>query len=318
MPRLGAVTRSMTRAGEAALLPQSEQEAATGVVARKLAVDQNTALTHEDMVYDDQVSKTSASSGPIVDSLPTSSLSVEVLTQNRMTILRLEQDGILAPGVLKIKPSGELLADLSVEPDVGTMTGLYPNMTPNPDAEAQFPSWLRDYLLKTLKVHAYGPPAVCRAFYDHLNKGEGNTGINHTVKTAESYLSYATLSLRYAIEEVTSFSSVQHTFKDTYDEEVGNVIKTIKRLVGYEGEAMPTDIRMLIDIAEMGIVMREALTEPLQRLIVTPYTHLLEKLELVSNALRMQLDRIDQDVEKARAMEGPRFTPDSGIHGCWT
>ncbi|KAJ4418392.1 hypothetical protein N0V82_005578 [Gnomoniopsis sp. IMI 355080] len=311
MPRPGAVTRSITRAGEAGLLLSSEQAA-----ANRITVHPVSATSHERTMNESPNSKLAASSNLMPSSIPSSALSVELLTQNRMTILQLEQVGILAPGVLTIELSGELRVDLSAELDMGTMMGLFPTDIPAQDANDQISSWLRDYLLKILNVHGYGPPAVCRAFYDHLNEGKGRVSINHSVRTAESLLSYATISLRYAIEEVDSFSSMQHTVKDTYDQEVWNVIKTIKRLVGYEGEAMPEDIRLLVEIAQMGTSMKEALNEPLQSHIVTPYTQLLEKLELVSKALRTQLDRIDQEAENAREAEGPRSTPDSGIYEC--
>lgn len=255
-----------------------------------------------------------APSNPGSDSTTPSILSAEILTQNRMTILRLEQDGILSPGVVIIKPSGELCADLTIEPDSGTMAGLFPKS--QPEFDEQIPSWLRDYLLAILNVHGHGPPAICRAFYDHLKDSRDDMGINNSVRTAESLLSYATISLRYAVEVVKNFANMQYKSEHTYGEEVWNVIKTIKRLVGYEGETMPSEVRMLVELAEMGATMKEAVNEPLQSLIVIPYTALLEKLELVSKALRLQLDRIDQETEKAQEVDGRRSTPDSGIYGC--
>lgn len=314
MPRPGAVTRSMTRAGEAALYSTSEQTTAESFEAREIAVEQITGPVHDAAKDQSPHLEPLAPTSPITDNTTSSILSAEIVTQNRMTILRLEQDGILSPGVVTIKPSGELCADLTVEPDPGTMAGLFP--TSRPDFDEQIPSWLRDYLLSILNVHGHGPPAICRAFYDHLKDSQDDMGINNSVRTAESLLSYATISLRYAVEVVKNFANAQYTFEHTYGEEVWNVIKTIKRLVGYEGETMPSEVRMLVEIAESGATMKEAVNEPLQSLIVTPYTELLEKLELVSKALRLQLDRIDQETEKAREMEGRRSTPDSGIYGC--
>lgn len=316
MPRPGAVTRSMTRAGIATLHSACEQASTRGIVAEELRPEHITASVHENTLYEWPKSKLSASSSQVADSIPSSGFLDEILIQNRLTIIRLEQYGILTPGIITVKPSGELCANISVEPDMGMMASLYPNLPPPPDADEQIPSWLRDYLLKILNVHGYGPPAVCRAFYDHLIASEGDKGINHSVRTAESHLSYATISLRYAIEVVKSFMRTQHIFYDTYEEEIRNVIKIVKRLVGYEGESMAKDISMLLDIAQMGTSLRGALIEPFNRLIVHPYTQLLEQLELVSKALRMQLDHFDQETEKARESEGPRFTPDSGIHGC--
>lgn len=314
MPRPGAVTRSMTRAGEAALYSTSEQATSKSFAALEIAVEQITAPLRG--VATDQTPSLDplAPSSPVPDSTTSKILSAEILTQNRMTILRLEQDGVLSPGVVTVKPSGELCADLKIEPDPGTMAGLFPKS--QPEFDQQIPSWLRDYLLTILNVRGHGPPAICRAFYDHLKDSQDDMGINNSVRTAESLLSYATISLRYAVEEVKSFASMQYTFEHTYGEEVWNVIKTIKRLVGYEGGTMPSEVRMLIELAEMGTAMKEAVNEPLQSLIVTPYTELLEKLELVSKALRLQLDRIDQETEKAREIEERRSTPDSGVYGC--
>lgn len=306
----------MTRAGEAALYSTSEQATAKSFAARKATIEQVTAPVH-DFATDQtpNLEQPLAPSSPVPDSITSSISSAEILTQNRMTILRFEQDGILPPGVVTIKPSGEICAHLTVEPDPGTMAGLFP--TSQPEFDQQIPSWLRDYLLNILNVHGHGPPAICRAFYDHLKDSQDDVGINNSVRTAESLLSYATISLRYAVEEVKSFANAQCTFEHTYGEEVWNVIKTIKRLVGYEGETMPSEVRMLIELAEMGAAMKEAVNEPLQSLIVTPYTALLEKLELVSKALRLQLDRLDQETEKVRESdERRRSTPDSGIYGC--
>lgn len=161
------------------------------------------------------------------------------------------------------------------------MADLYPNMAPPPETDEQIPSWLRDCLLKILNVHGHGPPAVCRVFYGHLKDIQGDMGINHSVRTAKSHLSYATISLRYTIEEVKIFSTMKYTFKERYEEEVWVVVKTIRRLVGYQGETMSTEIRMFNEIAETGSLMKEALNEPLQSLILTAYTQILEKLELV-------------------------------------
>lgn len=314
MPRPGAVTRSMTRAGEAALYSTSEQATSKEFAPRETAIDQITAPLH-DMTTDQSPNlEPLPPSNPGSDSTTPSILSAEILTQNRMTILRLEQDGILSPGVVIIKPSGELCADLTIEPDSGTMAGLFPKS--QPEFDEQIPSWLRDYLLAILDVHGHGPPAICRAFYDHLKDSQDDMGINNSVRTAESLLSYATISLRYAVEVVKNFANMQYKSEHTYGEEVWNVIKTIKRLVGYEGETMPSEVRMLVELAEMGAAMKEAVDEPLQSLIVIPYTELLEKLELVSKALRLQLDRIDQETEKAREVDGQWSTPDSGIYGC--
>lgn len=51
-----------------------------------------------------------------------------LVTKNRMILVRLKQLGILAPGVLTIDAMSELRADVSrEEPDSGTMAGLFPN-----------------------------------------------------------------------------------------------------------------------------------------------------------------------------------------------
>lgn len=316
MPRLGAVTRSMTRAGTGAGHSTPDQAVARGAADANM-VDQMAATTLRGTMNEIASTKPLDPSSKISDMSPSRVLTAELLIQNRMTILRLEQDGILAPGILTINTFGELCAEMSVEPDTGTMAGLFPNMAIHPDTDEQIPSWLRDYLVKILNVHSHGPPAVCRAFYDHLKDSQGDVGINNSVRTAESHLSYATISLRYAIDEVKGFLRMRHAVKETYHEEAFNVIKTVKRLIGYEGESMPKGIRMLIEIAEMGAVMKEALDEPLESLVVTPYTQLLEKLELVSKALRVQLDRVDQETDKAREGDGPQSPPDSGIDICW-
>lgn len=316
MPRPGPVTRSMTRSGEVVLYSAAEQASIKSFTTRKDAIKKVTAPAHDSTTNKRPNFEPFNQSNPVSASTASSILPTEILTQNRMTILRLEQNGILAPGVVTIKPSGELCANLFIEPDVGTMAGLFPNITPSPDFDQQIPSWLRDYLLNILNVHGHGPPAVCRGFYNHLKDSQDDTGINHSVRTAESHLSYATISLRYAVQEVKSFAKMQYAFENTYGEEVWNVIKTIKRLVGYEGEKMPSEVRMLIELANMGTAMKEALNGPLRNLIITPYTKLLDKLELVSKALRLQLDRIDQEAEKVRENEEPRSAPDSGIYGC--
>lgn len=306
----------MTRSGKVALYSAAEQANTRSFATRQIVVEHITAPIHNYTKKKSPNLEHLTHISPVPDSAASSILPTEILTQNRITILRLEQEGILAPGVVTIKPSGELCADSIVEPDLGTIAGLFPNMTPPPDCDRQIPSWLRDYLLNILNVHGHGPPAVCRAFYDHLKDSQDDTGINNSVRTAESHLSYATISLRYAVEEVKSFVKMQYKFENTYGEEVWNVIKTIKRLVGYEGEEMPSEVRVLIEPAELDTAMKEALDEPLDSLIIAPYTELLKKLELVSKALRLQLDRVDQETEKAREIEGLQSTPDSGIYGC--
>lgn len=318
MPRLGAVTRSMTRGAAVAMHSTPEHGDDEGVEAEN-TVNQGATAPHERTINKSWDPEPSGADSPIPSNISSSAMSAEVVTQNRITILHLEQDGILAPGILTIEPSGKLHADLAVEDDRGTMVGLFPSMAPPPDTDGpQIPSWLRDYLVGILNVHGCGPPALCRAFYDHLKDSQDDVGINTSVRTAESHLAYAAISLRYAVEEVQSFVGMQRAFEDTYEEEVRMVIRTIRRLVGYEGEDMPKDLRMLVEIAEMGTVMKEALNEPLESLVITPYNQLLEKLELVSKALRMELDRVDQGKEKVRVNGRPPSTPDSGIGGFWS
>ncbi|CAN8100356.1 unnamed protein product [Discula destructiva] len=315
MPRAGAVTRSMTRDGmivlQFGLGQAASRRSAEGDVKEALPSTQNTITcrgsTAQSAIFEPSTPGRRASS---------SSSPLDILTKNRMTILRLEQIGALTPGVLTITPSGELQAELSLEPDRGTMAGLFPNMAPSPDADEQIPSWLRDYLLTELNVHGHGPPANCRALYVHLKEAQEDSGINNTVRTTEGALAYAAISLRYALEEVRSFVDMKRVHKETYDKEVQIIIKNIKRLVGYEGDEMSTGLRMLVEIADMGFAMKDALTKPLESEIIVPYTRLLEKMELVSKGLRVELDRVDEKAEKAQA--GAYSTPDSGIAGCWS
>lgn len=243
-------------------------------------------------------------------------VSEEVLTKNRMTLLHLEQTNALAPGILTISPTGELhlSAHFSPDPDDGTMAGYFPNQSPSAGVDSQIPTWLREYLLKELNVHGHGPPANCRAFYDHLLDAREDFALNNSVRSTEGALAYAVISLRYAIEEVRSFVAAKYLSEETYEEEVRLVVKNVKRMVGYQGEEMSMELRLLVELAGMGATMKEALGEPLESLVVAPYTRLVGRLELVSKALRIELDRVDLEAEKTPRDDA--HTPDSGISGC--
>lgn len=240
----------------------------------------------------------------------------DLLTKNRLTIVRLEHTNALAPGILTITPAGELVLteDSLPEPDNGTMNAYYWSQGPSSGTPSQIPTWLREYLIKEINVLGHGPPAICRAFYDHLLAGREDYAQNHTVLTAETSLAFAVISLRYAIDEVQSFVGAAYVSEETYEEEVQVVIRNVKRMVGYQGEEISMELRLLLELASLGPAMKQALIEPLESLIIGPFTRLVGKLELVSKALRIELDHLESEADRGRRENV--HTPDSGVSGC--
>lgn len=243
----------------------------------------------------------------------------DILGKNRLLLLHLEQLGILAPGVLTIDVTGELVADLSAggreeEPDDGTMTGLFPNQSTT-DIDEQIPSWLRDYLARELDVYGYGPPAACAALYDQLKRSQADVGINTSVRTAETLLRCASMALKHSIEDIQEFVDAEVMVEDTYELEVGMIVRTVKRLVSAgddrRGKRLPKDIQLLLDIGSMGVTMKSAMETSLQSLVVEPYKRLVEKLDMVARGLQRECER---EAEQGKSEDG--FSSDSGVDGC--
>lgn len=321
MPRAGAVTRSMTRNSIAYQYDILSEPSVQHVEAETVAEDArhiiHNCITY--MMVSPEPAGTTDDTPPASRTTPPtipSQLPKDLLVQNRMTILHLEQSNALAPGLLTISATGELLLapTLSPDPDAGTMAGYFSNQPPSPNSAAQIPTWLREYLIKELNVRGHGPPANCRAFYSRLLDSREDFGLNHTVRTAEGALAFAVISLRYALDELRSFIAAKYVSKETYGDEVRVVVRNVERMVGCPGEDMGVELRLLVELAGMGAAMKEALVEGLKRLVVGPYTRLVERLELVSKALRIELDRVDAEAEKDEG--GVVDTPDSGISGC--
>lgn len=251
-----------------------------------------------------------------------SSISKDILAQNQMLILQLEQSGALAPGVLQINPSsGLLVANLTAEPDPGTMAGLFPNMSPSPDNEPQIPSWLRDALIKDINVYGKGPPAACRALYDHLKRSQEETGTNTTVWTAEMLLGCAAMSLRHAVELVQDFvdGSAVYDDDDMHAREVDGIITCVERLVGCDRTELPLDLRFVLDMGAMGASVKEMMEMPLRQMVIRPYERLVKKLETISKALRMELDGGSEKQCGAGRDEpnSPGTNSDSGVEIGW-
>lgn len=244
-----------------------------------------------------------------------------LIHKNQMVILQLEQLGILAPGVLSVDSKGTLSADLSTkeQPDNGTMAGLFPAQSTE-GIEEQIPSWLRDYLVTELDVYGCGPPAACAALYDHLKKSQDDVGINTSVKTAGTLLRCAIMSLQHSIQDIREFVDSDLMVEDTYDLEVGMVVRTVKRLINADTDCkdkkLPRDIHLLLDIGSMGVGMKSAMEASLQSLVVEPYSKLVEKLEMVAKGLQRDAERQhEEDTAEDRKSEN-EFGSDSGVDGC--
>lgn len=304
MPR--PITRSMVRAGAASLTKVGGSTACESIKSESTTSDH---LVSDGLPVSKDLGWNSVVvAGPRFDD--------DVLTKNRMLILQLEQRGVLAPGVVTIASSGELQANLSVAPDSGTINGLFPNMAPSHSIDEQLPSWIRDYLIKELNVLGRGPPVACQALYDGLQRSQDGVGVNVSVWFAEMQLSCAVISLEHSIDVLQDFVHSNNIVQDTYDMEVDTVIKTIKHLVSCEGdEFLHRDIQLLVDIGRMGSAMKEAINEPLERMIIAPYSLLVPKLGMVANALRQDLGRMRQEKEDAMSDDcsASRVSPDSGV-----
>lgn len=303
------VTRSMTRAGAASLSATSEH----------LGVKKTRALRKD--------SRNVASKNPVIvkteneivvssSTVSTSAFPEEIVTKNRMLLLRLEQDGVLAPGIVTIDSSGEIRADLSARPDPGTMLGLFPNVTASPGVEEQIPSWLRDYLVKELNVLGHGPPKAVQVLYEGMKRSEAEPGINTSVWLTEMQLSCAVVSLQHAIDDIRDFVSSGITIEDTNEKEFGMIIRTVLHLVGCKVEKVPKDIQLLFDIGSVGVTMKGALDEPLTRLIITPYSRLVAKMEVVAKALRQDLQRTQQQKDEETRDGDMESNADSGVDVC--
>lgn len=271
--------------------------------------------------------------GAIPRSRPISSLirddykNANIVHKNRMLLLQLEQRGILAPGVVTINgETGELNADLSreedqEEPDTGTMAGLFPNQSTS-EIDEQIPSWLRDYLVSELDVYGCGPPTACAAFYDHLKKSQDDVGINTSVRTAQTLLRCATMSLRHSVQDIQEFVDTGCMVDDTYELEVGTIVRTVQRLVasGEDKRAKnktPQDIQLLLDIGSMGVVMKSAMEASLRSLVVEPYGQLVEKLDMVAKGLEERESARRKEAEGEGEEKSEReFGSDSGVDGC--
>lgn len=295
----------MTRVKAAA--PQALTEVGGDTASKSIKYESTACdlLVSDSMVTKDSEWDTVVVAGPISD---------KVLSKNRMLLLHLEQSGVLAPGVVTIASSGELHANLSAEPDPGMMSGLYPNMDPSPDIDQQIPSWLRDYLVKQLNVLGQGPPVACQALYDGLQWSQDGFGINVSVWITETQLSCAVVSLGHSLELLRDFVHCNNMVEDTYEMEVGNIIRTVQHLVGCEGNKPQRDIQLLVDIGSMGIAMKDAINEPLERMIISPYSHLVAKIEMVAKALRQDLGRMQQEEEDAMGDDCFWSSPDSRVN----
>lgn len=281
-----------------------------------------------------------------------------ILAKNRTTLLSLEQLGVLAPGVLTIDKAGELVADLSStgEPNSGTTagSGFFPTPTAADKTDSQqVPSWLRDYLVRELDVHGHGPPAACAALYDHLKRSQSqnrsqddvvgiNNNNNPSVRTVATLLRCASMSVRYAVQVVRDFVDAGWVVEDTYELEVGLVVRTVERLVtccdgsssstpfrsgsgdenkkekgegkGKRGKKLlPRDIQLVLDIGSMGVAMKGAMEAPLRSLVVEPYSALVEKLDMVVDGLRREEEH-ERETEGEKAENGSGS--DSGVDGC--
>lgn len=289
----------MTRAGAPLLNTTCE----TLVVkrARPLAKETKTAVSESTII----VRKDSAPAVPS-STISTSLLPVEVpdeiISKNRMLLIQLEQEGILEPGLVTIDPSGELRADLSSQPDPGTMAGLYPSMAAPPDMDAQIPSWIRDYLVKELNVRGQGPPKTCQVLYEGLKRSQDEPGLNASVWLTETQLSCSAINLQHAVDDIRDFVNSRIVVEDTYEKEFGMIIRTILHLVGCSLEAVPLDIQLLFDIGSQGATVKCALDDPLNKLILT-YDQLIQKIEAVANGLRLRQDLQRAQPDKHHDME---------------
>lgn len=240
----------------------------------------------------------------------------EIVAKNRMLILQLEQKGVLAPDVVTISSSGQLQANLSVEPDSGTMAGLYSNLPACPNIDEQIPSWLRDHLVRELNVLGRGPPKACEALYEGLKRSQEEVGINTSIWVTEMQLACAVTSLQHSIEDIQEFVCSEFVVEDTYEREFGMVVRTVLRLVGSDGDKMPRDVQLLIDVGSIGVTMKYALEEPLARLVIKPYSQLAQKLEVVAKALRQDLERTRQQKDEAINDGDTKSATDSGVDIC--
>lgn len=224
----------------------------------------------------------------------TTRLPDDILAKNRVLILQLEQSGAVAPGILKIEASGELRADLGVKPDHGTMVGLFPAMAPAADIDRQIPSWLRDYLVEELNMRGHGPPAACRVLYEGLKMVQDDVGINPSVWITETQLACAAISIQHSIEVVRDFISSPIVVEEDYEMELGLVIRTVTGLFGGGGDELPRDIQLLFELGSSSATLVGAMKEPLERLVISPFSQLNEKIEVVAKALRRDLERAEQ------------------------
>lgn len=303
------VTRSMTRGGAPSLVTTCEPL----VVEKEETLRDNTEIV--------------VSTGPVIvgtggataapdSKSSTSLLTDEIVNKNRVLLLRLEQDGILAPGVVTIDPSGELRADLSAQPDPGTMSGLYPDMAVPVDIDEQIPSWLRDYLVKELHVLGRGPPTACQALCEGLKRSQDEPGINPSVWLTETQLSCAAVSLQHAIDDVRDFVKSGIVIDDTYEKEFGMIIRTVLRLVGCSFEEAPKGVQLLFEMGSAGVTMKCALDEPLERLIITPYSKLVEKIQAVAKVLQQDLQRTRQSKDGDTGDGDTASNADSAVEFC--
>lgn len=294
------VTRSMTRAGVASL------STALGPSIPVIPLPES-KRAHKHVPEKDLVG-TTIPSGGICNGVPSPSrIADDILAKNKLLLLQLEQSGALAPGVVTMEASGELQANLCVQPDTGTMAGLYPAMAPPPDFDSQIPSWLRDYLVKELDTHGHGPPAVCRVLYEGLKRSQDEVGTNPSVGATEGLLAYAVISLQRSIDEIRDFVGSSIVVEGDYERELEVVTRTTSRLVGGEDGELPRDIKLLFELGSMSATLKSAMDDPLENLVISPLSQLVEKIEGVGKALRQEVESAELDSQDSNS--------DSGISG---